>query len=249
MRKLLRILVGLLVISTIGNGGAVLNKPAQGGASVALAAPGSLPAGSPLLQEAGIAAWTDLGSPLSLSAAQGAFKIVEEVGDDYVVGRRGERPENPHIYASSQGIVVVYYRRGEPTSRIISFYQFETRLQSAMDSFLRDIGKPERPVRYYHFAYPEATRILLVGDDNRFEFQIPSQVTLYEVSWALELLDEPPSLSLSGKELAANAVRLHYDHPYDYYYGVVDTADLAADQTYTVEIRPDEEVVFAFVYK
>jgi hypothetical protein len=261
MKKLiLNLMASLIIIALFSSHSSAPRESDDSSIGVALAAP-SLTAAGPLLQEAGIAAWTDLGSPISLSAAQSAFKTVEETGKDYTVGILDPSwAYGPHIYVSSQGLVIAYYRRGEPTSKIINVAKSvspleETMLQQYLRRFGDQIGKPIRSLNYYHFGYPEATRLLLVADSNRFEFQIPSQVRLYELSWALYTCgNQSPSVSLSGKELAADAVPfasvvVDYGVSCLVYSDVISGAEVAADKSYRVEVTSGERVGFAFLYR
>jgi len=177
------IAVGALTVSDVGSV-LSLTKPAfaqTGGASF-------------LEQEAGIAAYIKMDQFLNLSKAKNAFRTVEEETGDHLVGSvsvpRYLTNEDVHCYVSSDGWIVAYYLRGEPTSKIIDWVNFgcgqmkTTKLDSALEVICQALGLPVLNVKYCHFGYPTADKLIIITDQQGFGLTVPSSLGVYERSFS-----------------------------------------------------------------
>ncbi len=150
-----------------------------------------------LQQEAGISAYVKVGQAIDLAQVKGAFKTVETVSDDYIIGEVALRdlPEyvHPHVYVSKNGWIVAYYSKNEPASKIMHWVGYRggaittTTLQDAIRQVFSPIKIEE--IKYYNFKYPQATRIMMVTEiledrTDSFNLEIPKGLQLFEASWA-----------------------------------------------------------------
>jgi len=76
-----------------------------------------------LASEAGIAAYVDFGQEINIDEIRSAFKSEESVSDSYIIGEVALEgfPEevHPHLYVNSDGWIVAYYSKHEPSSKIV----------------------------------------------------------------------------------------------------------------------------------
>jgi len=101
------------------------------------------------------------------------------------------------VWIHKDGWIVVYYLKDEPTSKLMHWHGFQrdqgtitsTTLREALFSIARQLGvdmaKVDAGMRYYHWQYPDAGRLLIVldtGGSDSFRYTIPSAITVYEAS-------------------------------------------------------------------
>lgn len=155
--------------------------------------------------EAGISAYVNAGQNIDLEKAKKAFVGIRAEGDDYVIGIMGleglPEDEFPHMYLSQSGWILAYYSKIAPASRIMQWHGYTggpittTTLQDAIAKICPEIrvdfSKVKDNIAYYHFQYPEATKMVMSvdmvteGKEDAFNFLIPFNVTLFEGSWSL----------------------------------------------------------------
>lgn len=157
------------------------------------------------VDKAGIGAYVRLDDieGIDLRAFANALSSVEELNESYVIGTLkievapydSGSPQlftEPHLYIGSDGWIVAYYLRTEESSRIMQWKSYQpgkietTTLKDAIDYIVQKVGATySSPVKYYHFAFPEANKMTLVVDHNDFYVAIPG--TLYEASYGVFL--------------------------------------------------------------
>lgn len=164
-----------------------------------------------LEQEAGIAIYLDAGQPLNLDVARSKLHILEYNTSTYVIGSiaiptnpSGELPstEDAHCFAHKEGWIVVYYLNSEPTAKIIDWKWWSggqltgniNKLQAGLEKMGTALGLTLANVRagakYYDFAYPSATKFLLViktqtnAGTSSFSIELPGNFTFYDESWS-----------------------------------------------------------------
>ncbi len=103
----------------------------------------------------------------------------------------------PYIYVDIEGWIVAYFRKEDPTSKIVQWTGYSPGslstniLEEAMNKITTEFGLTYSFLNYYHFQYPEANRMTLVVDTvnslenptNNFSVTIPG--TIYESSYSL----------------------------------------------------------------
>ena len=153
--------------------------------------------------EAGISAYVNVGQSIDLSKAKSAMRGIQAEGDNYVIGimELSGLPEEefPHMYISSDGWILAYYSKFAPASRIMHWGKYgggtinTNTLQDAISKTCTAVGVNFAQVRedmgYYHFKYPDATRMTVAVDTTEgkldtFSYSIPSSLTLYEASYS-----------------------------------------------------------------
>ena len=173
--------------------------------SLTLAAPvfaQGIPADQFPTNEAGISAYINVSQGVDLSKARALFKGVEADTESYIVGTvelPGHTEEMwPHVWIEKSGWILTYYPKTEPTSRIMQWYGYQrdtittTTLRDMLIQICQKLGiglaNLDADMHYYHFQYPEATKILIAVDttsgSDTFKFTIPSGIALYDASWS-----------------------------------------------------------------
>ncbi|MBV7335224.1 hypothetical protein KFU94_44690 [Chloroflexi bacterium TSY] len=157
--------------------------------------------------EAGIAAYIRATSTINLAQVIPFYRTVEEQYENYILGSVGVTDyDNNHdvkVYIHRDGWIMAYYPRNEPTSRIFDWvhYNGSRRLPTKLEKVLTEIGSQvgapiSEGVNYYHFAHPNANRLMLVADSldsggsESFTIDLPTQFIFHENSWShFEILD------------------------------------------------------------
>jgi len=157
-----------------------------------------------LKQEAGIAAYVKVDQVIEIAQLRAAFEVVEQLEDTYLTGQINipELNENwqPHLFVTRDGWIVAYHTRYEPTSIMLTTWITRadtmltgTTLELAIRETLRSAGiSPSgimEKVKYHHFQYPTADRIMLIREDeqhgNRDDFYltIPVGLGILDATW------------------------------------------------------------------
>lgn len=153
-------------------------------------------------ETAGICAYVNVGNSINLEKFKYSqiFKRIEEKGQEYLIGVvkiEGLGTEAfPYVYVSSDGWIVTYYPVNVSSARIMENFGGEivpeTTLHNAIAEVLSELELDPQEVGYYHFGYPEATKILLGikstggNDTESFSYTIPPDVKIYESSYLAE---------------------------------------------------------------
>ena len=154
------------------------------------------------MNEAGISAYVSLNATIDLAKARGLLSAVEDATDTYVIGTvalTGNSEDMwPHVYIGKDGWLLAYYPKTEPTSKLVQWYGYTrdaintTTLRDTLISLARslslDISKMDAGLTYFHFQYPDATKLLIAVDteagSDEFRYTVPSGVILYDAAWS-----------------------------------------------------------------
>jgi len=182
----------------------VLNLQAPPFVSVARAE--TVSATSAIMEEAGIAAYTQVTWAIDLSTVRGEFRAIERETDEYIIGSVGipdySEDHDPHVYVHTDGWVLAYYLAAEPASYIMDLRHYDgvnigtTKLEDAMHEILSAIGVVSFDATFYDFRYPNATNMMLIaeaiyeGGDESFNIYVPSDFTYYDKSWSHALSND-----------------------------------------------------------
>ncbi len=148
--------------------------------------------GEKIQDEAGIAAYYKAPYSLNLSLVRPMFNSIELEAADYILGSISvpnyDERFDVHVYVRSDGWIMAYYLASAPTGKMIDTRALSlnnTKLTIVMNNVAVTGGAPFGAVTYYHFNYPNATHMLLVGEySERFEITMPSTNAYYELSVA-----------------------------------------------------------------
>lgn len=173
-----------------------------------------------LEEEAGISAYFKAPSTVSLALARDAYVVIERDEPDYLLGWVAPQDDgtgefNVRVYTASNGWVVAYYLRGEATSKIVDLSAFsggafDTRLEQALQRVASATGASMGRVGYYHFGYPVADALMVIvgeraGAEKTFDFTIPSDLAVSEISWWLEGSPGKTEMSIRETTVAVGA--------------------------------------------
>jgi hypothetical protein len=156
-----------------------------------------------LTAEAGISAYGQV-TNVDLEIARNAFKTIEKETDDYIVGSVAvdgyDEAHDVHVYIDAAGWLVAYYLIHELPGKIVDWVNYNgvdissTKLKVALDNVLDAQYLPPfavEEVKYFHFGYPTATRMLIVTDEittsgtEYFYITVPNTgLSIQERSWA-----------------------------------------------------------------
>ena len=211
-RKIVKLLaiIGVLVVGLV-IGLSIDRSPGEEGfagsteGSFSLSVPAfaqGIPSDQFPMNEAGISAYINLDQEIDLARARSVFKGIEADEDGYLIGTI-ELPNLaedmwPHAYVSKSGWIMAYYPKTEPTSKLMQWSGYQrdvittTTLKDTLVTMCQkmalDPSKVDSDMSYYHFQYPDATRLLIALDttdgEDTFQFTIPPRLSLYEASWS-----------------------------------------------------------------
>jgi hypothetical protein len=209
--RLVRLIVIIVVVGVVGLGVVwgidVLRNNTDLGGDMGTNANGMFLLSRPVMaaestfldEEAGVTAYTNLGTTIDLSMARDGFKTIEQETADYIVGSLAlpdlPETEDVHCFVHSDGWIVTYYLAAEPASKIIGWVyslpgDLVTKLKVGIDEMCTTLETVAGDVGYYHFGYPLANRLIVITDcidsaePDSFNLKIPGDFTMYERSWS-----------------------------------------------------------------
>lgn len=169
-------------------------------------------------EEAGIAAYFNAGRTIDINSAnlQSLYRSPVTPEDGYLLGSAIVTETHPDLdysgdddvklYISQEGWIMAYYHRSAPTSKIFDFLNWDGsgNLSTKLEQVLRDsafkVSAPQSTPTYYHFAFPDANRMMLIADDfetntvdtNSFNVNPPitTGFEYFEWSWSLGSLKD-----------------------------------------------------------
>jgi len=136
--------------------------------------------------EAGIAAYFNAGRAIDLNSAnlQPLYRSPVTPVNGYLLGSARVSDTNTNLdydanddaklYISQDGWVMAYYHRSAPTSKIFDWLNWDgsgvlpTKLGQVLKDAATKIGVQQPIPTYYHFAFPNANRMMLIADDYRY---------------------------------------------------------------------------------
>jgi hypothetical protein len=157
-----------------------------------------LPAAEIIQKEAGISAYFKADSAIPINEdLRNMYRTVEDETATYIIGSMAVEDYSDtwdvHVYVHTDGWVLAYYGKDEPTSKIFDSKAYDggthipTILEKVLGGVASFVGAADADITYYHFQYPNATNMMLVADqDSAFEITLPSAGFSYlERSWIL----------------------------------------------------------------
>ncbi len=105
---------------------------------------------------------------------------------------------------------MAYYLAGESASNIIDWVNYSpgniaiTKLELGLATMCSMLGIALTNVAYYHFHYPMADKLMLIGDSDSFEITIPADFALYETSYSIGCCQEHQSSDVAYDGKYAN---------------------------------------------
>lgn len=213
---------------------------------IVLAAPGEI-ARTFLNDQAGISAWFQFSEPVNLQSnlLRNKFRYIEAEGATYILGPLmfdSNTDNDVMAFVHSSGWAVAYLLRNEPTIRMYTNpTQSTTSLEQALSILAQPLGVVNYQTYYYHYLYPDANRITVVGKKKdgsgitTFTITPTSTYTYYERSWMVNATSGE-ILNLDGINLF-DGVGIHY--------GRIETSQFVNDAPHVFTVN---NKVFGTVY-
>lgn len=202
--------------------------------------------------EAGIAAYFDADMTINLNDVDQLYRTIEEQTATYILGSLPltdyDEDHDVHLYISTDGWVMAYYRDTEPTSKIFDWRHYDgsanlpNKLALGLDIVAAQIGAIADP-SYYHFRYPNATDMMLIADwrdtagTDTFDVGIPSDFSYYERSWALSNNTGTTTAGETCRYLLDGSVIATVRAGWQFAEGTFSAAQLAPDTLHTVTLE------------
>lgn len=213
--------------------------------------------------EAGMSAYVNIGKSINVTKAVEAFTQVIDVGENYAIGEI----EDIRVYVDSAGWVVAYLDATEPVAKMMWWWEgfnpekpavsfktmkYKTRLEHRISkvcdrvgvNYLRDV---RRNIKYYHFQYPEAIKLMIliktrterIKGSSYVHIYIPLSYNIYEVSYSL-------MASGGNKNSRFYIDSTHIDGVSDgYRYGFIDLDEVYDGSPHTFELWGDDDCCWA----
>jgi hypothetical protein len=223
MNRILVLAAGMAAVALVAASGYLVGLGSGNGLGFSI--PGGIPlvrpaiaqTGSFLDQEAGMSAYTEVGSTINLSNARNAFRTVERENSDWLIGSVPvpDHPEveDAHVFVHKDGWIIAYYKRGSPVAKVVHWDAHaspgEHKLQQALSTVAAQSGVPVLNVGFYDFEFPTATEWLLIIDSNdSFDLTIPSQYVVFERSYSHYVTDSNDCCGRDFSRLTIDGVEI-----------------------------------------
>lgn len=215
--------------------------------------------GSFLEQEAGIAAYTDVGRSIDLVKAKSVLRTVERETNEYIIGSIPLpgylETEDIHAYIHRDGLIATYYISYEPAAKIVDWNHYKkdekidgTKLEIGMLVVSSAAGVPMKDVSYYDFGNPDANKLMVVAKAQRqtsrgrkveFRLKLPGEFLFYERSFS----------HTGTSTLYINGAEISHIKKYDTTnYGLLSPMQLSPDEYHTVLIEQyGTDIAFAAI--
>lgn len=182
--------------------------PASASNAIPLQAPPFQDAASPqdaaaltaIADEAGIAAYFNAGSQISLASVRDRFRNIEAETNNYIIGSVDvqDYPESfdVHVYVHRDGWFMAYYLAADPASKMLDLVAYgggttiSTIFEEVLTIFASEAGIAYPGATFWDFRYPNANRMMIIAenypDGNSFTVKLPSNYVFFERGWAAE---------------------------------------------------------------
>lgn len=251
-----RIVVVSLIVVLVMLGMTLLRPsatPASAGRTLALEAPRFLaiahaaeqsPNAFPV-DEAGIAAYFNANQPITLANVRDVFRTIEVETQDYIIGSVAvpdyPESEDVHVYVHRTGWLMAYYLAADPVAKVFDWRAYNgssigTKIEKILTIVASEAGVPFPGATFYDFRYPNANRLMLVGetweDGNNFTVRVPGSFAFHERSWGVYASYRGATWKLNGTTIGTACSGCTSQ-------GVLTAAQLLPDITHVIEIAHD----------
>jgi len=203
-----------------------------------------------LEKEAGIACYTKLNQKIDLATAKKAFRTIEKNTDTYVLGSVPitgyATSDDVHCFIHKDGWIVAYYLRDEPTSKIMYWYNWDgknisTKILEGLVFAGSIVGVTPTDVKYYHFKYPDANRLMIIADKDSFKLTIPGSLVIHERSFStiytrVGYYDKTDEITIDGQNLGDGI-------------GLITFSQLKPDVVHAIKFESDPGGAIVIVYQ
>jgi hypothetical protein len=211
--------------------------------------------------EAGMSAYFQSTTPVSISSVRSVYQTIEIETATYILGSVAldNYPQDhaPHVYVHADGWFLAYYLNTDPVAKIIDWNAYtassdtiiSTKLENVLAIVAGSAGVGIPGIIHYDFRYPNATKMMLIAErpqgvgNDYFTVNIPTSFGVAERSWSLKSNNWCSNISLNGTWLQSNCNGGHY-------FGTLSAAQMPPATTHTIVVRYDTTDVggIALVY-
>lgn len=215
--------------------------------------------------EAGISAYFQSTTPVSISSVRSIYQTIEIETATYILGSvaMANYPQNhaPHVYVHADGWFLAYYLNTDPVAKIIDWNAYtasgdtviSTKLENVLAIVAGAAGVGIPGISHYDFRFPNATTMLLIAErdqgsgNNYFTVNIPSSFGVAERSWSLRKQNSSGWPYHVGMTLNGTAL-IHTDNQHTF--GTISAALLPPQTTHTFQVYESAAAVggIALVY-
>lgn len=211
---------------------------------VANAAPAN--AATDIIQnEAGMSAYFQATTPVTISSVRPVFQTIELETSEYILGSvaLAGYPEDhaPHVYVHVDGWFLAYYSNTDPVAKIIDWNAYtasgdtiiSTKLENVLAIVAGSAGVGIPGITHYDFRFPNATNMMLIaeraqgGGNDYFTVNIPTSFGVAERSWSHYGTHWSHYINLNGVDIGGGA---------GYYFGTLSAAQMPPATTHTVVV-------------
>jgi len=200
-----------------------------------------------LEEEAGISAYTNLGQEIDLKLADDAFRTIEYETDEYIIGSVPlpdyAETEDVHAYIHKDGWIVTYYLNEEPVAKILDWADYNTdekinstKLEDGISVVCDALNISVKNVKYYDFRYPNADKLMIIGDalwaagTDTFNITLPGDFVFYELSYPHSNRAKGPSNMYIDEEAISGVSEGKTN------YGQLSPSQLSPDVPHTIKL-------------
>ncbi len=199
--------------------------------------------------EAGISAYFQASTSISLADVRDVFRTIEAETADYIIGSvpvaNYPESEDVHVYVHKDGWILAYYLAADPVGKVFDWRVYHdtgrtditTKIENTLAVVASEVGVPFPGATYYDFRYPNATHLMLIAewlsDDgtDSFEVNLPASFAYYERSWSLATSYPDAKYNLDGVTIKSCSYGV-----WQTYQGTLTAAQLLPDRFHTVEV-------------
>jgi len=204
-----------------------------------------------LEQEAGISAYTNLGRKMDIVKVETVFRTIEAKTSMYIAGSipvpgyEKYVREDAHCFIHSDGWIVAYYLKDEPTAKAVNWQELDnSKLEVVLTIACNSAGSVLPPIGYYNFEYPDATKLSIVAKHppRPFRLLIPDSFTIYERSWSTP--QSSGSVEIDGTRISESLESGEYGT-----YGLITFTQLGRNEFHTVKPYSGSSCAIVLVYR
>ena len=207
LRRSLLVVLVLLVALVASSAAPAASTPAQGSNEFVLKPPPFISVAQAQegvdafpQDEAGMSAYFRAPFSITIASVRPAFRTIEYEDSNYIIGSVPvpdyPESEDVHVYVHRDGWFLAYYLAADPAGKIIDWRLYantgrnylSTKLESALSVVALPVGVSPSGISFYDFRYPNANRLLMVGDwtqdTDSFQVNLPTNFGYFERSWS-----------------------------------------------------------------
>lgn len=206
--------------------------------------------------EAGISAYFQSTTPVTISSVRSVFRTIEIETNDYILGSvdiaNYTESQAPHVYVHTDGWFLAYYLNTDPVAKIVDLNAYtssgdttiSTKLENVLAIVAGSAGVGIPGITHYDFRYPNATIMMIIlerdqgGGNDYFTVNIPTSFGVAERSWAFYATYGGDRISLNGTDLGGGSGN---------YYGAISASQMPPATTHTIAVRDGTDAVGAIV--